>query len=244
MKPVLVIQHAEVEKPGLISDELASAGYPIQPVLAFHGQSIPQNTEEFQGLVIMGGPMGIYERERYPYLRDELRLIQKTLEAQKPILGICLGSQLLAAALGAEVRRGKQKEIGWHQVSLTDEGQVDSVLGGLTGLKGPGVTDQPFMALHWHGDVFDVPRGAVTLAFSELTACQAFRFRENAYGFLFHMEMTAEILQGMIETFAGELSQEGIDGQKIIQAATEYLPTLQKAGRAVFARWAALLGNQ
>lgn len=235
MKPVLVIQHAEVEKPGLISDELASAGYPIQPVLAFHGQSIPQNTEEFQGLVIMGGPMGIYERERYPYLRDELRLIQKTLEAQKPILGICLGSQLLAAASGAEVRLGKQKEIGWRQVNLTDEGKLDSLLTGI---------DQSFTPLHWHGDIFDPPRGAITLASSDLAACQAFRFRDNAYGFLFHMEMTAEILRGMIETFTGELSQEGIDGQKIIQAATEHLPKLQQAGRIVFARWAALLGDR
>jgi GMP synthase (glutamine-hydrolysing) len=235
MKPVLVIQHAGVEQPGTIADALTSAGYLIQPVLAFDGQAIPQKTDEFQGLVIMGGPIGVYECDRYSYLADELHLIEKVLEARKPILGVCLGSQFLAAALGAEVRKGKRKEIGWHPVSLTVEAKVDRLLAGI---------EQAFMALHWHGDLFDLPPGAVNLASSDLTPCQAFRYRENAFGFLFHMETTTEILRGMVTAFEDELRQEGLDGSEIIQAATQYLPKLQQTGRTVFARWAALLSGR
>ena len=235
MKPVLVIQHARVEQPGIIGDALASAGYPVQPILPFDGQTIPQDTDEVQGLVIMGGPMGVYERDRYPYLQHELQLIEKVLEARKPILGICLGSQLLAAALGGEVRRGGQKELGWHRVSLSNESKLDRLLAGIA---------RAFVALHWHGDVFALARGAINLASSDLTACQSFRYSENAYGFLFHMETTAEILRGLVTTFEHELRQEGIDGSQVIRAATEYLPKLQQTGRTVFARWAALLGDR
>jgi GMP synthase (glutamine-hydrolysing) len=232
MKRVLVVQHAATEEPGIIADALASAGCSIQPVLAFGGQPVPKTAEGAQGLVIMGGPMGVYERDRYPYLQDELHLIEKILKDSKPILGICLGSQLLAAALGAEVRRGRQKEIGWHSVHLTEQAKVDPLLAGI---------DQLFTALHWHGDVFDLPRGAVRLARSDLTDCQSFRYRTNAYGFLFHMETTAEILRGMVTAFGDELSQEGIDGSEVIQAASEYLPKLQQSGRTVFECWTTLL---
>ncbi|HTV56379.1 MAG TPA: gamma-glutamyl-gamma-aminobutyrate hydrolase family protein [Terriglobia bacterium] len=235
MNRVLVIQHAGVEKPGLIADELASAGCNVQLVLAFDGQPVPQRPDDSDGLVVMGGPMGLYERDRYPFLQDEIHLIENALEEHKPILGICLGSQLLAAALRTEVKRGRQKEIGWHSVHFTEQARLDPLLTGI---------GQPVTALHWHGDIFEIPSGAVRLAYSELTECQAFRYRENAYGFLFHMELTAEILRGMVTTFADELRQEGIDGQEIIQAATEYMPKLQRTGRTVFHRWTALLGDR
>jgi GMP synthase (glutamine-hydrolysing) len=235
MKQVLVLQHAAIEKPGIIADVLTSAGYSIQPVHPFDGQPVPQAVDDAQGIVIMGGPMGVYERDLYPYLQDELHLIEKALEARKPILGICLGSQLLAAALGAQVTRGRQKEIGWYPVRASGHAKVDPLLTGI---------EDPFVALHWHGDIFDLPRASVRLAYSEFTECQAFRYRENAYGFLFHMETTAEILGGMVTAFEDELRQESIDGSKIARAATEYLPKLQQTGRTVFERWAALLVSQ
>jgi GMP synthase (glutamine-hydrolysing) len=235
MKRVLLIQHAEVEKPGTIAEVITSAGYPIQPIRAFDGQPVPQAASDAQGLVIMGGPMGVYERDRYPFLREELHLIGNTLAEGKPILGICLGSQLVAAALGAEVKKGRFKEIGWYSVSPTEAATADALLAGI---------DHSFVALHWHGDVFDLPCGAVSLASSQLTECQAFRYQKNIYGFLFHIETTAEILRGMVATFADELRQEGMDGQAIMQGAGKYLPGLQRFGHAVFERWAALLGKE
>jgi GMP synthase (glutamine-hydrolysing) len=232
MKQVLVLQHAGVETPGIIADVLVSQGYAIQHVLAFAGQPVPHAMREAQGVVIMGGPMGVYERDRYPFIEDELHLIGKALEEHKPILGVCLGSQLLAASLDAEVTRERQKEIGWHRVSLTEQAKEDALLKG---------TETTFMALHWHGDIFDLPHGALRLASSDLTECQAFRYGRNAYGFLFHMETTAEILVRMAGAFEAELVQQGIDGQAIINAGREHLPKLQQTGRIVFERWTRLL---
>src|SRR5262249_25507763 len=153
------------------------AGARAEHVRADLGQPIPRSIGEAAGLIVMGGPMGVYEQDRYPYLTDEIRLIEDALGVGKPILGICLGSELLAAALGAEVRRATSKEIGWHRVSLTDSALEDKLLSGI---------DSSFMAYHWHGDEFELPVGAVALIRSDATANQAFRYGDRAYGFLFH----------------------------------------------------------
>ena len=108
---VVVVQHVACEKPGLIAEGLKSRGVSLNYTCTFKGQPVPRNLDEASGLVIMGGPMGVYEQARYPFLADEMRLIARALEEKKPVLGICLGSQLLAAALGATVTPGKQKEI-------------------------------------------------------------------------------------------------------------------------------------
>jgi GMP synthase (glutamine-hydrolysing) len=234
MKQVLVVQHAEVEEPGTIADVLSSAGYSIQPVLAFAGQPVPRNIKDSEGLVVMGGPMGVYERDRHPYLQDEMHLIENALGAGKPVLGICLGSQLLAAALGADIRRGRDKEIGWYPVMLTEEAKDDPLLAGVS---------QPFVALHWHGDVFDLPHGAVHLASSALTECQAFRYQDAAYGFLFHMEVDEGIIQGMVRIFVNELSEAALDGEEIAEGASKHLPQLRPIARTVFERWSKLLSS-
>ncbi|MBI4308419.1 MAG: type 1 glutamine amidotransferase, partial [Chloroflexi bacterium] len=119
MSTVLVLQHAAPETLGAIADALKAAGLAFRYVRTFAGEPVPQDLGDAAGLVAMGGPQSVYEQDRFPYLRDELRLIERALKAGRPILGICLGSQLLAAALGAPVTRGKQKEIGWHRVALT-----------------------------------------------------------------------------------------------------------------------------
>jgi GMP synthase (glutamine-hydrolysing) len=124
------------------------------------------------GLIVMGGPMGVYEEARFPFLRRERNLIERALADRVPVLGICLGSQLLASALGAPVRKGLRKEIGWHPVYLEDAAGDDPLFR---------ETPVEFDAFHWHGDVFDLPTGAVRLAHSSLTEYQAFRYGENAY---------------------------------------------------------------
>ncbi len=233
MRQVVVVQHAEVEKPGIIAGALASHGYSIQPVLTFNAQPMPRDLGGAQALVVMGGPMSVCEQDRYPFLRDEIRLIEKTLRDGKPVLGVCLGSQLLAAALGAAVRKG-QKEIGWYPVTLTEQAAEDLLLRGI---------ERSFTACHWHGDVFDLPRKAVSLAASSRTECQAFRYGHNAYGFLFHLEMTPDTLEAMARTFASELKEEGIESEEIVRRGHECLPDLKKIGNSVFERWAGLSGN-
>ncbi|HEV2419699.1 MAG TPA: gamma-glutamyl-gamma-aminobutyrate hydrolase family protein [Terriglobia bacterium] len=235
MKQVLVLQHAECEAPGLIGESVEECGCEVKPVRSFAGEAVPEEIGDAAGLVIMGGPMGVYEHDHYPFIRKELRLIEDTLRRSKPLLGVCLGSQLLASALGSEVKKGKQKEIGWHRVTLTEASQQDPLWSG---------AESSFMACHWHGDVFDLPPSAAGLASSMLTPCQAFRYGTAAYGFLFHMEITPEILRGMTTAFEGEIKEEGIDADLIMRESQEYLPALHKIGRQVFRRWAGLLLGQ
>jgi GMP synthase (glutamine-hydrolysing) len=229
---VIVLQHIQCETLGTIADALGAAGIKANYVRSFDGDKIPSELGDFRGLVVMGGPMGVYEQDLYPFLREELQLIESALQHEKPILGVCLGSQLLATALGAMVKKNTSKEIGWYPVTLTPSGREDPLWSDAV---------PSFMGFHWHGDIFDLPRGAVSLASSALTACQAFRHARNAYGLLFHMEVTAEMIGGMVRTFEGELQQEGIDGRALIAAAGEHLAGLQRIGTSVYRGWADLV---
>lgn len=231
MPAVIVVQHVPCETPGTIVDALQSTGVAARYIRTFQGDPVPPKMGDAVGLVVMGGPMGVYEQELYPFLRDEMRLMEDALHREKPILGVCLGSQLLAATLGARVARSRQKEIGWHPIRLAPAAAHDPLWKGCP---------PSFMAYHWHGDVFPLPHGAVALASSPLTEYQAFRYGPNAYGFLFHMEVTRQIIEEMIATFWNELQEEGLDGHQLLAASDTHLPSLERIGGNVFRRWAGL----
>ena len=234
MREVLVLQHAAVETLGAISGALDGAGLDARYVRTHEGERVPE-LGDAAGLVVLGGPMGAYERDRYPHLRDEMRLIERALSAGRPALGVCLGSQLLAAALGAGVREGGYKEIGWYPVELTAAAADDPLWSGVP---------SPFTAFHWHGDVFELPAGAVPLASSERTPLQAFRYGPNAYGLLFHPEVTEPIVEGMLRQFSGELREEGLDGREIAAAGCVHLVGLRRVADRVFGGWAALAAGR
>lgn len=232
MPKVWVLQHVRCETLGTIADALEARDISPQYVRTFQGEEIPGEIGAALGLIVMGGPMGVYEQNRFPFLRQEIRLIENALQEERPILGVCLGSQLLAAALGAKVTKGGKKEIGWYPISLTDAAMTDPLWSGM---------QSPFVAYHWHGDIFELPRVAVSLASSDLTQCQAFRYGYHAYGFLFHMEVTEKIIGQMVETFTDELIEEDIDGDEIVRKEKDCLPSLQRIGEQVFGRWASLV---
>jgi GMP synthase (glutamine-hydrolysing) len=232
MPKIFVVQHIECETLGAIADALDGAGISYQYIRPFAGDPAPRDMGDASGLIIMGGPMGVYERDSHPFLTAEMRLIEQALAEQKPILGVCLGSQLLAATLGAAVTRGERKEIGWHPVRLKVASGSDPLWAGV---------ESPFTALHWHGDIFALPHGAVSLASSALTEHQAFRYGENAYGFLFHMEATRAIIEEMVRNFAGELGEAAVDGGEILTRSADYLTRLHAIGNLVFQRWASLV---
>ncbi len=232
---VLVLQHAACEGPGRIADALAAAGVPSRVVHAGDGEPVPRDAAAAAGLVVMGGPMGVGDRGARPHLRAELRLIEDALRRGVPTLGICLGSQLIAAALGAAVRRAPRKEIGWFPVRWTAGALADP-------LVGP-VAAEPLTPLHWHGDAFDLPAGAVPLARSALTPHQGYRWDGGAapaYGLLFHLEVTPALVAGMTAAFAQELVAEGLSGDALAAAAHRHDAALARVAGRLFGGWAAL----
>jgi GMP synthase (glutamine-hydrolysing) len=181
---VLVLIHASWERPHRILD--AFDGFEVLEVEALAGEPLPAH-EEVDGVVAMGGPMNVDDVDSYPALALERRWLAEAVERRMPILGICLGAQLLARALGAEVRPGERPEVGFAHVNVQDPS--DPVIGGLAPRAD---------VLHWHGDVFDLPDGARSLASSAVTEHQAFRFG-NAWGILFHPEADAAMLEAWLE---------------------------------------------
>ena len=151
-----------------------------------------------------------------------------------PFLGVCLGSQLLATALGAQVRKGSRKEIGWHRVFLESAAVGDPL---------PGAAPHEFNTFHWHGDTFDLPPGAAWLAHSTLTECQSFRHARNVYGILFHMEVTRSMIYCMMDAFASELLEEGIDPGELKRQTESHWADVQQIGEGVFRAWAQIVAS-
>jgi len=231
-KHVLVLQHHSCEGLGTIADVLAQRRITPSFIRSFKNEPVPKEMGDAAGLIVMGGPQSTYERDKFPYLRHEIRLIEGALEQAKPVLGVCLGSQLLAATLGAKVYPGRQKETGWNRVTLANFVATDPLFANIP---------KSFIGFHWHGDVFDLPRSATLLASSALTANQAFRHGKNAYGLLFHMEVTHPQINITVKTFADELRAAGLNGSAIKLSANTHLQQLQKIGQEVFSRWVVTL---
>lgn len=181
--PWLVFRHVEHEHIGTLAPILAAAGIAYRYVDVFRGEAVPENLLGSPGVIVMGGPMGVYEAERYPFLLDEQRLIRQAAEAGFPVLGICLGAQLIAAALGAKVYPGSQKEIGWYPVEVTAPDDDFAA-----------TLPSRFMAFHWHGDTFDLPAEATRLFRSDLYENQGFRWGRCVLAIQFHLEITAAMV--------------------------------------------------
>ena len=232
MSEILVLQHAEAETLGSIAGALTARGHRFRYVRGFAGEPVPERLEA-DGLVVLGGPMSAYEGARWPFLAGEVRLVQSALELEKPVLGVCLGSQILASALGARVYPSGGKEIGWHPVQLDLEFQRDRLFAS---------AGQVFTAFHWHGDVFDLPKGAVSLGHSARTFHQGFRHGGKAYGLLFHIEVTAELVDGMVRAFPDEMREAGVEASTLLDGNAQHLERVQKLAADVFGGWAALVG--
>lgn len=173
-----VLQHVAWEGPGLIATEANARGLRLDVRRLDLGAAIPV-ARTVDGLIVMGGPMGVYEADKYPFLAEECHLIEELIRRERPVLGVCLGAQLLAHALGARVFRGNGPEIGFGFVELTEQGKRDPVFG--TKGSSPPVFD-------WHDDTFDLPEGATLLASSAACPHQAIRYGCGAYGLQFHIE--------------------------------------------------------
>jgi GMP synthase-like glutamine amidotransferase len=230
MMRALVLQHIACEPPGVFEDVLHERGVEIHRVELDDGEPLP-DWHEFDTIVAMGGPMSVNDDAELPWLIEEKRAIGEAVRAGKPYWGVCLGVQLLAAALGARVYPGPEPEVGLLPVDLTDDGRADPVFAGY---------DDRLVTLQWHGDTFDLPAGAVRLASSPAYANQAFRF-EGAYGVQFHLEVSAEMAREWAEVpeYVASLERTlGADGAPAFLAAIEErADEMRSAGRALFERW-------
>ncbi len=234
MPPVFVLQHAACESLGMIEGALTASDLSWRCFHTEVGDPVPQEIGAAAGLVVLGGSMGVHDQEQYPFLGEELRLIAQAVAQKVPILGVCLGAQLLAFALGAGVKQAEQ-EIGWHPVFLTAEAAQDPLWHDVP---------ETWTGFHWHRDCFETPPGAVSLASSALTPCQAFRFGRFAYGFQFHLEVTEAIIQDWTAEFAEDLAGAGLGAAPILSRIPKDLPPMQAVAREVFGRWAALAAQR
>ncbi len=189
------IQHVPFEGPGSIRPWLEAGGHALVPVHPYAGEPLPAPAA-VEGLIVMGGPMSVHDEAAHPWLAEEKRFLEAVLAAGRPLLGICLGGQLLAQVLGAEVVPGPHKEIGWFEVSRAPA-VADAALGGFLPPR--------LRAFHWHGETFGIPAGALHLASSEACSNQGFVYAEQVVALQFHLETTPESARALIEHGADDL---------------------------------------
>lgn len=220
---VLVARNAPFEGPGLIASSLRESGLAYEYADLYASVVAPPDLNACAALIVMGGPMSANDGS--PHIRGGLRLIEEACSAGLPVLGICLGAQLIARMLGARVYGNPVKEIGWAPVSWTEAGRRDRLFHGLT---------SPEVVFHWHSETFDLPRGAELLAFSGACRHQAFRAGDNLYGLQFHLEVEPEMIADWLRQPANEADVRQLDSQIDPQANSVRLREL--AG-TVFGRW-------
>jgi len=213
---VLIIKNIPVEGPGTIEDYLKDKEIPYRIVEFSKGERIT-DMADYSHLIVMGGPMAVYEMDKYPYLQTEAELIRNFIKSGKAVLGICLGAQMLAHALGARVFPGGAKEIGWYKVEITPEGTQDPAFSTLS------VNNAPYAEVfQWHGDTFDLPEDAVRIASSDVYPNQAFRYGSRVYALQFHIEVTPGIIKEWFE------NEEDFDIKNMLNQTNGIFPEYYK----------------
>ena len=237
MRRILVFQHVAWELLGTLNPLLKQAGFRIRYVNFERHPDAEPNLRKYNGLVVLGGPMNVDQVDEYPHLETETRLIRDAIARRIPVLGICLGAQLIAHALGARVYANGEKEIGWYDLSLTDTGREDPLLRGL------GASERIFQ---WHGDTFDLPVGAEHLASSPTCTNQAFRYGDLVYGLQFHLEADQPMIERWLDVpvHREELAQLGgrIDPDQIRQETPTRIDHSMALSHKVFGAFIDLFG--
>ncbi len=229
---ILVFQHVPFEPLGTLDPQLKEFGFRIRYVNFIRQPKAWPALDKYQALIVLGGPMNSDQIDSYPNLVTEVEIIREAVERDMSVLGICLGAQLLAKALGGEVSRNAVREIGWYDVELTGEGSKDPVLSAFA---------EHQEVFQWHEDGISLPPGAIHLAGSDLSPVQAFRYGEHAYGFQFHLEasrslidrwLTVPVHQAILDEERGQF-----DAHSIRARTEDAIEPLQALSRETFSRW-------
>ena len=220
MPKILSIQNIGCEPLGLLEQMFVSDGYDIENINTQNGDPVTTSPLGYDAIVILGGPMAVYDN--LVYLQKEQELIRNAITNDTPLLGICLGSQLVAQAAGGRVYKGKKKEIGWHNVYLTPASSNDIFRG---------FTNKTIRIFQWHGDTYDLPANAKILAYSDLYP-QAFRIG-SAVGIQFHFEVDEHLIQTWMKEYSDDMIAEKIKHESLLPAPTE-LEELATQGRRIY----------
>ena len=208
------LTHVPFEGPGAFATALTARGVSLERYLVPQ-DGLPKDAGDV--LIVMGGPMSVNDSDSW--IAEETEFIRSVILAGKPVIGVCLGSQFMAKALGATVRSGKALEIGMTPVRLTNEGESDPVFGACPGT---------FEVFEWHGEVFDLPKHCVPLAGSEIAPLQAFRYGERTYGLLFHLEMEQAGIDSLCQECAPDLTKARLTARDVKGASLPHLPQLHQ----------------
>ncbi len=218
--PLLVVRHHLEENLGSLEKIFIDRGIPFTYRDVARGELLPARLEAYSGFLVLGGFMGVYQQDEYPFLHEELNWLARVLKAERPVLGICLGSQLITQALGARVFKGeKGPEIGWKPVRLTEAGQKDRLFKNVP---------ETFVPIHWHGDTFDLPTGAELLASSEMYPHQAFRAGKSVYAVQFHFEANEKLIEYWARVDQTTLQKAGLTPEGLREESRKFLPKLEK----------------
>lgn len=193
MKPIRIFTHIACEPPGYIADLLNRLGFPYEQVCLYDGAPVPMELDSVSGLMIMGGPGNVNQPTEW--MNQEIELIQKAYANDTPVLGVCLGAQLMSRALGGDVHPGQSVEVGWHEVELLPVAKNSPYFSSAA---------QKFLVFQWHAHVFSPPPFAETLAISGCSECQAYAYK-NSLAVQFHLEMTEQIIRDLIQRFGSDL---------------------------------------
>jgi GMP synthase (glutamine-hydrolysing) len=208
MPRLLVFQHVPFEILGTLNPLFKRSGFRIRYVNFGRHPDAEPSLEGYDGLVVLGGPMSVSETRKHRHLTTELRVIEEAIQRDFPVLGVCLGAQLIAKALGSRVWKNGEKEIGWYDVSRADDASADPVVA-------------PFKdsekVFQWHGDTFEIPRGGVHLASSPACSNQAFRMGEKVYGFQFHLEVDEPLIERWLKTASFKEEIESLGGKVTVE---------------------------
>ncbi|HBE44168.1 MAG TPA: GMP synthase [Deltaproteobacteria bacterium] len=213
-RTIVIIKHVENEGPGFIGEFFKTERWGIKTIELWKHEPLPDSLDNIAAVVMLGGPMNVYEEERYPFLKEEDRFITKLIIDGIPFLGVCLGAQLLAKSCGGKVIKAPKKEMGWYEVTLTNEGKHDTLFQG----SGKRIT-----VFQWHEDTFLLPDGIPILARGKRCKNQAFRIGDYAYGLQFHIEVTYEMVKVWMKD---EMEKEGLE--KILKDTNKIIKKYRK----------------
>ena len=238
MKKLLVFQHVRHEGLGTLDPLLRAAGFQIASVNFSREPEARPSLDGCDGLVVLGGPMGVHDTDKYPHLSLETKLIESAVKNETPVLGICLGAQLVASALGARVYPNGIKEIGWYDLAPTSNARDDPLFRHI---------EQTEKVFQWHGDTFELPREGVHLASSPLCSNQAFRYRKNIYALQFHLEIDVSIIDSWLNVLENRREIANLNGvidPKIIRDETpRRIERLTELSHRVFGEFIKLLNG-